>query len=142
MKKITSFFVLLLLGHFLSAQNTEALLERALFDLPDISFSKLPPTASGLFQYDIRVKQPLDHQHPEKGYFFQQVRLTHHGFDLPTVIATQGYQLFIGKNEIEAMLNANHINVEHRFFGESTPKPVQWDLRVRFGGGFVDTDKT
>lgn len=127
MKKSSLFFALLFFGPFLFAQSNEALLERALFDLPDVSFKKLPPTASGLFQYDLRIKQPLDHQHPEKGYFYQQVRLTHHGFERPTVITTQGYQIGLGKSEIEAILDANHLNVEHRFFGESMPDPVQWE---------------
>ncbi len=127
MKKSSLFFTLLFLGSFLFAQSNEALLERALFNLPDVSFKKLPPTASGLFQYDLRVKQPLDHQHPEKGYFYQQVRLTHHGFERPTVITTQGYQIGLGKSEIEAILDANHLNVEHRFFGESVPDPMQWE---------------
>lgn len=128
MKKTLLLLPFLFSGLFLFAQSPEALLERALFDLPDISFKKLPPTAKGLLQYDIRVKQPLDHQHPEKGYFYQLVRLTHHGFDRPTVISTQGYQLFLGKNEIEAMLDANHINVEHRFFGESVPDSMPWEF--------------
>jgi len=127
MKKSSLFLALLFLGSFLYAQSNEALLERALFDLPDISFKKLPTILSGLLQYDVRVKQPLDHQHPEKGYFYQQVRLTHHGFDRPTVITTQGYQIGFGKSEIEAILDGNHLNVEHRFFGESMPDIVQWE---------------
>lgn len=128
MKKSSLLFALLCFGPFLFAQSGEAMLERALFDLPDVSFKKLPPTTGGLPQYDLRIKQPLDHAHPEKGSFYQQVRLTHHGFERPTVITTQGYQIGLGKSEIETILDANHLNVEHRFFGESMPDPVQWEF--------------
>ncbi len=126
MKKLIFTTTLLCTAFFLSAQTADVVqLERALFDLPDLSFQRLPDL-DGHPQYDLRVRQPLDHQHPEKGYFYQQVRLTHHGFDRPVVMNTQGYQLHLGKNEIEAILDANYINIEHRYFGPSRPDSIQW----------------
>ena len=116
---------LLIQAFFLLAQDQAAELERALFNLPDVSFQRLPDL-NGYLQYDLRVRQPLDHQDPSKGYFYQQVRLTHHGFDRPIVMCTQGYQINLGKNEIEAILDANYLNIEHRFFGKSVPDSIQW----------------
>lgn len=127
MKKPFLTATLLFLHFLLFAQTEEAKLERALFDLPDVSFKKIPTEPGAPPQYDIRVKQPLDHRHPEKGWFYQRLRLIHHGFERPVVMSTQGYQLNTGKNEIEAILDANHLNIEHRFFGESVPDPLQWE---------------
>ena len=126
MKKFRFTAALLFAGHLLFAQTDAAQLERALFDLPDISFERLPDTDGGQPRYDVRVKQPLDHKNPAAGYFYQRLQLAHHGFDRPTVMSTQGYELNLGKNEIEALLDANHLNIEHRYFGSSKPDPVQW----------------
>ena len=126
MKKFRFSAALLFAGHLLFAQTDAAQLERALFDLPDIAFERLPDTDGGQPRYDIRIKQPLDHKNPAAGYFYQRLQLTHHGFDRPTVMSTQGYELNLGKNEIEALLDANHLNIEHRYFGSSRPDPVQW----------------
>lgn len=72
------------------------------------------------------IKQPLDHQHPEKGYFYQSAVLTHKGFDKPLVIETEGYEMRYGGNELEKVLDANNINAEHRYFGSSRPDSLQW----------------
>ncbi len=128
MKKHILSTTLLFIGLFLSAQTDDiARLERALFNLPDVSFTRLPDY-EGHPQYDLRIRQQIDHQDQEKGYFYQQVRLTHHGFDRPVVMSTQGYHLNLGKNEIEAILDANYVNVEHRFFGPSTPDSLEWQF--------------
>lgn len=126
MKKTLLATLLLFAFSLLGAQTDDvARLERALYDLPDVSFQRLPDY-EGHPQYDLRVRQELDHSDPSRGYFYQQVRLTHHGFSRPVVINTQGYYLHTGKNEIEAILDANYLNVEHRFFGPSTPDSLQW----------------
>ena len=33
--------------------------------------------------YNLMVRQPLDHQHPENGSFYQWVQLRHKGFNNP-----------------------------------------------------------
>jgi hypothetical protein len=122
------FLTLLLQAFFSLAQKEMPKIELALYDLPDISFEKLVIDGSPFSEFKIKIKQPLDHKNPEKGHFYQQIRLTHHGFDRPTVMSTQGYQLFLGKSEIEVILDANHLNIEHRFFGESVPDSMQWQF--------------
>ncbi|TNE58586.1 MAG: hypothetical protein EP344_09865 [Bacteroidetes bacterium] len=126
MKRTFLTTTLLLLGFMLLAQEEAAKLEQALFNLPDVSFKRLPDTDAGHLQYDLLVRQPTDHKDPAHGHFYQRVRLTHHGFDRPAVMNTQGYFLHLGKNEIEAILDANYLNIEHRYFGPSTPDSVEW----------------
>lgn len=122
-------FGLLVLNAF--AQPDKLQLERALFDLPNVSFTNVTRPGDPFLTYDLLVKQPLDHQHPEKGTFFQWVQLRHKGFDLPVVMETHGYGMGRGCNEVEQLLNANNIGVEYRFFGKSRPDSLQWEyLRI------------
>src|SRR5262245_31442157 len=110
----------------LHAQSDEAALEKALYNLPDVQFKKTSQPDDKYLTYLLTIKQPLDHKHPEKGYFYQSVSLTHKGFSRPMVMETEGYELYPGGNEIERMLGANDIDVEFRYFGNSRPDSLQW----------------
>ncbi len=92
----------------LKAQSDEATLEKALYNLPDVQFKKYSKPADKYLSYMLAIKQPLDHKHPEKGYFYQSALLTHKGFLRPTVMETEGYEFRTGGNEIEKILNAIH----------------------------------
>ena len=110
-----------------SAQTSQRIgLEEQLYYLPDVRFEAVEDRDSTVETYRLFVRQPLDHTNPDAGHFEQQVLLTHHGFDRPVVMSTQGYTLFTGRNELEAILDANHVNIEHRFFGKSTPEGKPW----------------
>ena len=106
--------------------SDEPRLERALFDLPDVAFEKISEPDEALPRFMMRIKQPLDHKDPSRGHFYQRVILTHHGFDRPTIMDTQGYELYFGKNELETALDANYLNIEHRYFSESSPDSLDW----------------
>ena len=108
-------------------QSDELTLERELYDLPNVSFKKVSTPADKYLRYDLLIRQPLDHQHPEKGYFEQRATLLHKGFDHPSVIETQGYWLPRGTSEVEKLLDANDINVEYRFYGKSLPDSIPWE---------------
>jgi hypothetical protein len=118
-------FNLFVLNSF--AQAEKKLLERELFNMPNVSFSDATKPGDPYLTYDLMVKQPLDHQHPEKGSFYQWVQLKHKGFKNPTVLETHGYQMGRGRNEVEQLLDANNIGVEYRFFGKSVPDSLQWE---------------
>lgn len=97
------------------------------------NITEVKPLESTEFQekYVVRITQPLDHRHPEKGSFSQRVIISHVGFDRPTVIVTEGYEATYALNpkyreEISRMLNTNMIVVEYRYFQESTPDPKDW----------------
>ncbi len=118
------FFCLAILNSF--GQTDKQLLERALFDLPNVSFIDVSKPGDAFLTYDLFIKQPLDHQHPEKRTFNQWVQLRHKGFKNPTVIETHGYQMSKGRNEVEKILDANNIGVEYRYFGKSVPDSMDW----------------
>ncbi|WP_299715230.1 S28 family serine protease [uncultured Tenacibaculum sp.] len=124
----TKFLTLVLLlwtSLCLTAQSLN--IEDRLTQLPDVTFEKIESSKNSDITYKLKIKQPIDHSNPEKGFFFQKVYLTHQGFDNPTVIVTQGYQMKKNrKNEVTKLLNANQINVEHRYFGESQPETLNY----------------
>jgi len=119
------FFCLIVLSSF--GQADQQILERELFNLPNVSFTNVTRSGDAFLTYDLFVKQPIDHKHPEKGYFNQWVQLKHRGFGNPTVMETHGYGMGRGRNEIEMILNANNIGVEYRYFGKSVPDSLQWE---------------
>jgi len=119
MKKYLFFLAFLLT---LSVQAQESL-NFKLFELSDVIFSKIDTPEGYNAAYELRIKQPIDHKNPSKGYFYQRAFLSHRGFDRPTVMATEGYNR--GKNrlyELTNYVNGNQIDIEHRFFGESIPE--------------------
>ena len=86
MKKYT---VLLFLATFIQlASAQEFSLENALYDLPDVIFEKIETPQGFSSAWELRVKQPVDHQDPSKGYFYQKAYLTHLDQDQPMVIVT------------------------------------------------------
>jgi hypothetical protein len=110
-----------------AAQSDEVSLERQLYDLPDLSFKKISTPTDTYLKYELAIRQPLDHQHPEKGYFYQHATLLHKGFNHPTVMETEGYWLYNGRDEVEQILDANDLNIEYRFYGKSLPDSMQWE---------------
>lgn len=113
---------------YANSQPDEVMLEKALFNMPDVAFQKVSKPGDPYLQYAIILEQPLDHSHPEKGHFGQQIMLTHRGFSSPTVMNINGYTLYKAKNEIVEMLHANEINIEYRYFGKSAPDSLQWEF--------------
>ncbi|GAA0717827.1 S28 family serine protease [Aquimarina litoralis] len=102
-------------------------IEARLLNLPDVTFEKVISSRNSKITYKLKVKQPIDHADPKKGFFFQKVFLTHKGFDSPTVLIIQGYQANRNRiHEVTKLLNANQLNVEHRFFGESKPDSLNY----------------
>ena len=125
-KILTTLLLLLQAGLF--AQSTD--LETALFELPDVVFKAIDTPSGYEEAYEVRIKQPLDHKNPDKGYFYQRAYLSHRGFDRPTVICTEGYGR--GSNriyELTNLIDGNQIDVEHRYFGESMPDTKELDYQ-------------
>ncbi len=113
------------IGQFLKAQ-------------PEIkSVEEIPGNNFFTVTYKIMVEQAIDHSHPEKGAFLQRVFVADKATTAPVVFITEGYSASYAAipryiNELSPMLNANQICVEHRYFGESWPEPLDWtSLTVR-----------
>ena len=125
MKKQFLLLFLFFAGYQLANAQTEDL-ENLLFDLPDVIFKKID-TRQDHITYELKIKQPIDHSNPSKGFFYQKAYLTHKGFDRPTVIITEGYNRDQNRvYELTDLLQANQLDVEHRFFGESMPQPADY----------------
>lgn len=128
--RLTFFWFLLLLAGLGVAGATE--LYNRLIALPGVvSVEELD---KGFFEerYAVMFDQPLDHRNPSRGGFEQRFVVAHAGFDRPTVLVTEGYggARALGtryREELSERLGANQIFVEHRYFGESTPAPRNWD---------------
>ncbi len=83
-------------------------------------------------KYLVRITQQVDPKNPAAGTFTQRIVVSHVGFDRPTVIVTEGYGGEYALNpryqeELSRLFNTNVVFVEHRYFLESTPEPLNWD---------------
>ncbi len=130
MTKKIAFLLISLLG-FLQIGYTLTLRERIL-NLPDvISVDSMQHNPFFEEAWIIMVRQPLDHQHPELGFFPQRVILSHLSYDDSVVMITEGYDADKEANpkylnELCPLLYANQLFIEHRFFGKSVPDTINW----------------
>lgn len=74
------------------------------------------------------LEQAVDHTGPSGATFMQRLVIFHRDAAAPTVLSTQGYGVGggLGTTEPTAILQANEVQVEHRFFGASIPEPPDW----------------
>lgn len=122
-------FILLLVALNFSSSVTWAQADdviNRLYELPDVIFTASKDIGEGQ-TFELRIKQPLDHTDPSKGYFYQSAYLLHRGYTAPTVIVTEGYNLRRhSEYEITKLLDANQLQIEHRFFGKSMPDSLDY----------------
>lgn len=122
---ITLFLILWLVSPLTAQKNA---LENALFELPDVIFKEIENKDTSFAKvYELRIKQPIDHSHPEKGYFYQRAFLSHKNTNSPMLMYISGYyQDRAHKNELSKLLNANQLSIEHRYFGPSSPDSLDY----------------
>jgi hypothetical protein len=125
MKKLL--FCIVLLVVFTSSQG-QTTLEEKLFALPDVIFKQIDTPEGYEAAYELKIRQEIDHNDPSKGYFYQRAYLSHKGYDNPTAIITNGYGRPSNNiTEVAELIDANQINVEHRYFLESSPDSLDYD---------------
>ena len=85
-------------------------------------------TQAGYRLFLIQLEQPVDHADPASPTFQQSAALLYKDRDLPVVLGTNGYGASRnpGRAELTALLDANQLTVEHRFFEPSRPAPADW----------------
>ena len=88
------------------------------------STSGLPDVRSFVFTF----QQPVDHRNPTGTTFSQTLTLLHRSATAPVVLAATGYDIprSPAQGEPARILAANQLQVEHRYFGSSTPSPLDW----------------
>ncbi|MDO9257869.1 MAG: S28 family serine protease [Bacteroidales bacterium] len=121
------FFVFALLPLISFAQESE--IYQFLKAIPGIEIVKKDTTIYKEF-YIIMLPQAVDHNNPNGPTFKQRIYVGYEGADKPTVMETEGYGTdWVSSNtmsEPTKLLKANQLYVEHRYFGPSTPNPVDW----------------
>lgn len=115
-----------------TAQNqSQDTLKELISSIPGISEVERLKTDQFKDKYLLFVEQPIDHKNPDLGSFKQRVFVMNAGLDKPTVVVTEGYGGAYAKmpryrEELSSIFDANIIFVEHRYFLESTPEPLDW----------------
>ncbi len=130
-KKYILLFLNILLPVYLSAQ-TDGSFSSILKDQPEIK--SITPLNNLIFpeKYVLKIEQETDWESKSSGKFEERVIVGFRGYDLPTVIVTEGYFADYAlspyyEEELSNMYNANLIVCEYRYFGESVPSPCNWD---------------
>jgi hypothetical protein len=87
-----------------------------------------PSQLQGYRFFTMVFAQPVDHTFPGGATFGQRLTVLARNASAPTVLATQGYDLDQRplRTEPTALVSANQVAVEHRFFTPSRPDPVDW----------------
>ena len=86
--------------------------------------SENPSNIPGTRFFVLRFEQPVDHHDPDGPRFTQKMALLHRSFDAPTSFLPSGYAVNTRRaieGEVTAMLQANQLYAEHRYYGESVP---------------------
>ena len=132
--------VLLLAG--LAACGADADDDRDIFDrlsdLPGVTVAEwMPPDdfppMPGVRYFDLWFEEPIDHDDPAQGTFLDYAALQHVDDDAPLVLYSSGYGAGRTRvpSEPAAILGANQLSVEYRFYEGSKPETIPWDrLRV------------
>ena len=120
---------LFVLGFILSHHAwTQSALEKQLFELPNVIFNKIKTPMGYEAAYELQIRQPIDHNDDTKGHFYQRVFLSHKAYEAPTAMITNGYGRPSNRvTEIARLTGANQINIEHRYFLESSPDTLDYD---------------
>jgi len=119
--------VIFLLPFLSLAQDSE--LNTFLKAIPGADIEKKDTSAYKEF-YIVMLPQLVDHNNANGASFKQRIYIGHVDFDRPTIMETEGYGTDWMNprvvTEPVGMLKGNMIYIEHRYFGPSTPNPVDW----------------
>jgi len=102
-------------------------------ELPGVTAQEVPPSVGFGRAFELDVVQPLDHEDPSGTTFVQRAYLTHTSESDLMVFAPNGYASnWNSSQELGIILQANTLNVTHRFFIDSEPESMDWSyLNVR-----------
>ncbi|WP_210586846.1 S28 family serine protease [Streptomyces sp. GESEQ-35] len=101
----------------------------ALRALPGLRLIEERPGAEPGYRFFVLgLRQPVDHTDPAADTFEQRLTLLHTSTGRPTVLASTGYEanLTPWRAEPTVLLDANQLQVEHRYFGTSRPATLDY----------------
>ncbi len=109
------------------SQKTE--LEKKLSGIKDAnSITRIESDSIYSESYELWFTQNIDQSDSKSKQFQQRVIINHVGFDRPTVVILEGYNIYkTGSGELSRLLKANQITIEHRFFDNSKPDSIPWE---------------
>jgi len=98
--------------------------------IPGMAVEERESSVEGYRFFVLQYEQPADHADPAAGNFSQFLTLYHRDHQAPMIFGTLGYMNSVNlyNSELTAMLGANQLFAEHRFFGGSRPDPTDWSL--------------
>ncbi|NYZ64923.1 peptidase [Endozoicomonas sp. SM1973] len=102
--------------------------------LQGMEAEELTDPPEGYRYFLLNYEQPINHLRPWEGSFKQRMILLHRSSAAPTVLATNGYYSSVStyRYNLTRILGANQLKVEHRYFAESRPEPLDWQhLTIR-----------
>lgn len=82
----------------------------------------------GTQMYLLRLTQPANHFEPAGATFEQRLLLTVRDESAPLVLHTTGYELFDSQSDLASNFPVNELEVEHRFYEDSTPAGADYAL--------------
>lgn len=110
-------------------------IEEALAGIDGLTWVEVESEIPGYRYFDMKLRTPADHDDPDGLQFDLHVMLLHRDAAAPMVIDTEGYDIdwyvdnqSIALSQPAALLQANELIVEHRFFADSRPEPADWGL--------------
>jgi hypothetical protein len=106
--------------------------EKLLSQVPDVVAVQSMESSDSIAKYAVMFRQPINPRSPEEGTFLQRIVIRHRGSDRPVVLVTEGYNndygLYPGyTEELSELLEANTLQVEHRFNSISVPAGLRHD---------------
>lgn len=128
-----SFTAAIFLSADVLAQTDSTEFMKNLCALPGVSEVKKLETTRFPEKYVLKIRQNLDTDNAEAGTFNQRIIVGYVGEDRPTVIVTEGYNADYAMSpsyieELSDLFDANMVFCEYRYFGESMPKPTDWNF--------------
>ena len=128
-----AFTAVIFLSADVLAQTDSTEFMKNLCALPGVSEVKKLETTRFPEKYVLKIRQNLDTDNAEVGTFNQRIIVGYVGEDRPTVIVTEGYNADYAMSpsyieELSDLFDANMVFCEYRYFGESMPKPTDWNF--------------
>lgn len=126
------FFIFIsFLFNAVSAQNIkETDLYKKIKAIPEVKEIKATRYDTTFFKegYEIMFEQPVNHEKPDGEKFQQRMFLLHRDYNRPVDLETEGYSAGGARmTELNRILEGNILVVEHRYFGKSVPKVMDWE---------------